>query len=144
VRSRILKVRSAILKLWSTILEPIFYPFCFNLCLKLRTAILDRNYLRLEHKFIFLKRLLIGIKRFWHSFVLDISQHSEKRISSNKKRRTPLEKRLEKKNSRTGREIEDLLDVFFLLFFSHVVLLFEHESLCNLWHDLWLDIFLGV
>jgi hypothetical protein len=45
--------------------------------------------------------------------------------------RTPLERDL-KENSRTGREIVDLLDVLFSLLFSHVVLLFKHESLCNL------------
>jgi hypothetical protein len=36
-----------------------------------------------------------------------------------------------KENSRTGREIVDFLGVFFSLLFSHVVLLFKHESLCN-------------
>jgi hypothetical protein len=45
--------------------------------------------------------------------------------------RTPLERYL-KENSRTGREIVDFLGVFFSLLFSHVVLLFKHESLCNL------------
>jgi hypothetical protein len=45
--------------------------------------------------------------------------------------RTPLEKNLKKKNSRTGREIVDLLGVFFLFLFSHVVLLFKHEYLYN-------------
>jgi hypothetical protein len=37
-----------------------------------------------------------------------------------------------KKNSRIGREIVDLLGVLFSLLFSHVVLLFEHESLYNI------------
>jgi hypothetical protein len=36
-----------------------------------------------------------------------------------------------KENSRTGREIVDLLGVLFSLLFSNVVLLFKHESLCN-------------
>jgi hypothetical protein len=36
-----------------------------------------------------------------------------------------------KVNSRTGREIIDLLSVFFSLLFSHIALLFKHESLCN-------------
>jgi hypothetical protein len=65
-------------------------------------------------------------------FVQIISQHSEKLIPNKKKRRTPLEKRLEKKNLRTRREIKDLLGVFFLLLFPYVVLLFKHESLYNL------------
>jgi hypothetical protein len=64
--------------------------------------------------------------------VPDISKHSEELIPSKKKRRTPLEKRLEKKNSRTGREIKDLLGVFFLLLFAYVVLLFKYESMCNI------------
>jgi hypothetical protein len=58
--------------------------------------------------------------------------------------RTSLEKNLKKENSRTGREIVDLLGVFFSLLFSHVVLLFKHESLCNILHDLWIDTLLGV
>jgi hypothetical protein len=45
--------------------------------------------------------------------------------------RTSLERDL-KENSRTGREIVDLLGVVFFLLFSHVVLLFEHESWYNL------------
>jgi hypothetical protein len=65
-------------------------------------------------------------------FVQIISQHSEKLIPNKKKRRTPFEKRLEKKNLRTMREIKDLLGVFFLLLFPYVVLLFKHESLYNL------------
>jgi hypothetical protein len=50
-------------------------------------------------------------------FVQGISPPSVKLIPSKKKRRTPLEKILKKKNSRTGREIEDLLGIFFLLLF---------------------------
>jgi hypothetical protein len=55
------------------------------------------------------------------------------RIDPKQKRRgiTPLEKNLKKENSRSGREIVDLLGVFFLFLFSHVVLLFKYESLCN-------------
>jgi hypothetical protein len=45
-----------------------------------------------------------------------------------KKGKTPLEGDL-KENSRTGREIVDFLGVFFSLLFSHVVLLYKHESL---------------
>jgi hypothetical protein len=45
--------------------------------------------------------------------------------------RTPLKRDL-KDNSRTGREIVDLLGVFFSLLFSHVILLFKYEYLCNL------------
>jgi hypothetical protein len=45
---------------------------------------------------------LIGIKEKMNPFVRNISQRSKELISSKKKRRTPLEKRLEKKNSRTG------------------------------------------
>jgi hypothetical protein len=115
-----------------TYLLPVLFQFM--------PKIMDRNYWRLEREFVFWKWLFIRIKRFLHSFVPDISQHSEKLIPNKKKRRTPLEK----KNSRTGREIEDLLGVFFLLLFSHVVLLFKYKSLCNLWHDLWLDTLLGV
>jgi hypothetical protein len=44
-----------------------------------------------------------------------------------RRERTPLERDL-KENSRTGREIVDLLGVVFSLLFSHVVLLFKHES----------------
>jgi hypothetical protein len=64
------------------------------------------------------------------SFIPDISEHFEKLIPSKKKkkRRTPLEKRLEKKNSRIGQEIKDFLGVFVILLFSYVVLLFKHES----------------
>jgi hypothetical protein len=47
-------------------------------------------------------------------------------VKKKKKRRTPLKKILEKNNSRTGREIENLLGVFFHLLFSNVVLLFKH------------------
>jgi hypothetical protein len=115
-------------------------PVLFQLVPK----ITDCNYWWLEHKFIFWKRLFIGIKMFLHSFISNISQHYEKLITSKKKRRTSLEKRLEKKNSRIGREIEDILGVLFLLLFSHVVLLFKYESLCNFWYDLWLDTLLRV
>jgi hypothetical protein len=108
------------------------------------SKIADRNYWWLEREFMFWKQLFIKIKRFLYPFVSDISEHSGKLIPSKKKRRTSSEERLEKKNSRTGREIEDLFGVLFLLLFSHVILLFKHKSLCNLWHDLWLDTLLGV
>jgi hypothetical protein len=52
-------------------------------------------------------------------------------LKQERRGRTPLEKDL-KDNSRTGREIVDLLGVLFSLLFSHVVLLFKYESLCNL------------
>jgi hypothetical protein len=128
MRSRILKVRSVIL----------------SVLFQLVPKITDHNYWWLERKFVFWKWLFIGIERFLHSFVPDISQRFEELIPNKKKRRTPLEKRLEKKNSRAGREIKDVLGVFFLLLFLYVVLLFKHEYLCNLWHDLWLDTLLGV
>jgi hypothetical protein len=65
-------------------------------------------------------------------FVQKISQLTGE-IDPKQERRgkTPLERYL-KKNSRIGREIVDLLGVFFSLLFSHIVLLFKHESLCNL------------
>jgi hypothetical protein len=70
---------------------------------------------------------------FLHLFVPDISE-TDWGIDPKQERRgiTPLEKDLKKENSRIGREIIDLLGVFFCLLFSHVVLLFKHESLCNL------------
>jgi hypothetical protein len=91
-------------------------PVLFQLVSKItdrNSKITEHNYWRLEHEFIFWKRLFIRIKRFLHPFVPNISQHSKKLIPSKKKRRKPLEKILEKKNSRTEREIEDLLGVFF-------------------------------
>jgi hypothetical protein len=97
-------------------------PVMFQLVPKIMNRnfkITDHNYWWLECKFIFWKRLFIVIKRFLHSFVPDISKDSEKLIASNKKRRTPLEKRLEKKNSRTGREISRRSSwciLFFILF----------------------------
>jgi hypothetical protein len=46
-------------------------------------------------------------------------------LKQERRGRTPLEKDL-KDNSRTGREIVDILGVLFSLLFSHVVLLFKH------------------
>jgi hypothetical protein len=48
------------------------------------------------------------------------------RFKQERKERTPLENNLKKENSRTGREIVDILGVFLLFPFSHVVLLFKH------------------
>jgi hypothetical protein len=61
----------------------------------------------------------VVIKKELNPFIPDISQCCEELIPNKKKRRTQLEKRLEKKNSKTGQEIK-------------IVLLFKHESLCNL------------
>jgi hypothetical protein len=69
-----------------------------------------------------------------------------------KKRKNTIGEEIEKgehknhwrRNCQRWREIIDLLGVFFSLLFSHVVMLFEHESLCNIWHNLLLDTLLGV
>jgi hypothetical protein len=114
-------------------------PVLFQLVPKImvrNSKIANHNYWQLEREFVFWKRLFIGIKRFLHPFVPDISQHSGKTDPKQERRGiTQLEKRLKKNNSRIGREIKDLLGVFFLLLFSHVVLLFKHESLYKFWYD---------
>jgi hypothetical protein len=74
----------------------------------------------------------MGIKRFLHPFVSDLLTDWKTDPKQERRGRTPLEKNLKKENSRTGREIIDLFGVFFCLLFSHIVLLFKHEYLCNL------------
>jgi hypothetical protein len=94
---------------------------------KLRTAILG-----LKREFAVLKRFSYwkkGLLTFFRPGHLSTDWRGDPK--QERRGRTPLERDL-KDNSKTGREIVDLLGVFFSLLFSHVVLLFKHESLCNL------------
>jgi hypothetical protein len=101
--------------------------------------IVDRNFRMSDCNFGAEKRELAVLKRFsyWNkrflTFLRPIYLSTDWRINPKQERRgrTPLERDL-KENSRTGREIIDLLGVFFSFLFSHVVLLFKHESLCNI------------
>jgi hypothetical protein len=65
-------------------------------------------------------------------FIQNISQLTGEEIPSKKEEEEHHWREDLKENSRTGREIVDLLGVFFSLLFSHVVLLFKHEYLYNL------------
>jgi hypothetical protein len=144
VRSRILKVRSAILEL-------IFCQFCFNLwpklwsvILKLRTVIIDDWSANLCFESGYWLELrgftLFHPRHLSTDWKTDPKQKRRGRTQLKKN----LKKNLKKENLRTGREIVDLLGVLFSLLFFHVVLLFKHKSLYNLWHDLCLDTLLGV
>jgi hypothetical protein len=67
----------------------------------------------------------------------------EKRSKARKKRKNTIEERFEGELKKRARNHRSSWFIFSLLFY-HVVLLFKHESLCNPWHDLWLDTLLGV
>jgi hypothetical protein len=64
------------------------------------------------------------INRFGYPFVPDISQLSGEEIQSKKEEEEHHERENLMENSRTGREIVDLIGLFFSLLFSHVVQLF--------------------
>jgi hypothetical protein len=115
------------------------------------TKIADRNYGNCGPQKLGWKREFWALKWFSQERYIFLTSSRPEHLSTvwrgdqKEERRgiTPLE-RDRKENSRTGWEIVDLLGVVFSLLFSHVVLLFKHESWYNLWHDLWLDTLLGV